>query len=209
MAAQFTLGIAGGSASGKSTFAARVAESLNPLAVHVIGMDRYFLKEKPVHIGPLTGREWQDHNSPACFDLDGLVRDMGGIEETVLIVEGLMTLVEPRVRERCDLKLFVDASPDERIVRRLRRNMAKGASFDDVADFYLESVRFRHHEFVEPSRWYADLVVNGTSPHRHRGRGGGRSHPGGTGPVARLTRRLPGPRPRSAGRAQRWTVRWA
>jgi len=163
MAARYVVGIAGGSASGKSTFAAALQEALEGLDVQLMGMDRYFREDKPVHAGPLNGREWPDYNQPASFHLDRLVADLDGLQADVALVEGLMTLCVDEIRSRCDLKLFVDASADERITRRLKRNMAeRGLSFDEIADYYLDSVRFRHNEFVEPSRWHADLVINGT-----------------------------------------------
>jgi len=82
----------------------------------------------------------------------------------VIIVEGLLTLYHAPLRRLLDLAIYVDTPADERIVRRLRRNMARGLAFDDVARFYLDSVRFRHDEFVEPSRWHADIVLNGAYP---------------------------------------------
>ena len=164
MSHKVVVGIAGGSASGKSTFARRLAEALEGFSVEVLEMDQYFRDDKPVHRGPLASREWPDYNQPASFHLDALVEDMDRSQAQVLIVEGLMTLCVREVRERCHLKLFVDAPADERIVRRLRRNMAeRGLSFEEIAGYYLDSVRWRHQEFVEPSRWYADLVVNGSA----------------------------------------------
>lgn len=158
----YVVGIAGGSASGKSTLARRLAEALEGLSVEVIGMDRYFRAEKPLHRAPHSDREWPDFNQPASFHLDRLLADLEEAGGQVVVVEGLMTLCVPELRRRCHLKLFVEAQADERIVRRLRRNMAeRGLSFDEIADYYLDSVRFRHQEFVEPSRWFADLLVNG------------------------------------------------
>jgi uridine kinase len=158
------VGIGGGSASGKSTFATRLAESLSDLQVTLVGMDRYFRQEKPVAVGPLSGREWPDFNQPGSFHLDRLVADLDAMDGDVVILEGLMALVDEEVRRRLSIKLFVDAQADERIVRRLRRNMAeRGLSFDEIADYYLDSVRYRHAQYVEPSRWHADLVINGAS----------------------------------------------
>jgi len=74
-----------------------------------------------------------------------------------------MTLQDEEVRSRLDLKIFLDVQADERIVRRLKRNLDRGMPFEDIARFYLDSVRHRHHEFVEPSRWHADIVLNGVS----------------------------------------------
>lgn len=80
----------------------------------------------------------------------------------MLIVEGLLTLWDCGLYEQLDLRLFVDCRADERIVRRLKRNMQWGYTFDEIADVYLDLVRTRHDMYVEPSRWKADLVINGS-----------------------------------------------
>jgi len=164
----FVVGIAGGTASGKSTISRQLEQALADRAVLVMHMDAYFLKVKPHMRGPISGEDYEDHNHPDSFDLDGLVRDLDAhLAERaaqVIVVEGLMTLHHAPLRERLDLRIFVDAPADERIVRRLKRNMAAGHDLDNIARFYLDSVRFRHNEFVEPSRWHADIVLNGSYP---------------------------------------------
>ena len=188
----FVLGIAGGTASGKSTLARRIVDALEDRAAVLMGMDTYFLKVKPRMLAPITGQEYEDHNHPASFDLQQLVIDLDEHvlrgQADVIIVEGLMTLVHPPLRERLDLAVFVDAQADERIVRRLKRDMTRGRDFDAIAAFYLDSVRFRHQEFVEPSRWHADLVLNGSYP-SERGLAlllaWVRAHSGGNGSPAR------------------------
>jgi uridine kinase len=162
------VGIAGGSASGKSTLAQRLAQALDGFCVEVLGMDRYFLRVRPKMVAPITRVVYEDHNHPDSFDLVGLVRDLDALltrenAPQVVIVEGLMTLHDDQLRARLDLKIFLDAQSDERIVRRLKRNMARGMAFDDIATFYLDSVRYRYQEFVEPSRWHADIVLNGSN----------------------------------------------
>ena len=81
-----------------------------------------------------------------------------------MIVEGLLTLWEEEIYKQLDLKLFVDCRPDERVVRRLKRNMTWGLTFDQIADVYLDMVRYRHEEFVEPTKWRADFMLNGSNP---------------------------------------------
>jgi len=162
------IGIAGGSGSGKSTLAGRIAGALPELTVQTIPMDRYFRRIKPTMVAPYTGVTYEDHNHPDSFDLAGLVRDLDALLQQeqapqVVIIEGLMTLHDGEVRSRLDLKIYLDVQADERIVRRLRRNMAHGLPFDEIAAFYLDSVRYRHQEFVEPSRWHADIVLNGSA----------------------------------------------
>ena len=130
------------------------------MSVLVMHMDAYFLRVKPMMRAPITGEEWEDHNHPDSFDLSGLIRDLDTHRHEnavqVIIVEGLMTLHHAPLRDRLDLAIYVDAPSDERIVRRLKRNMANGLAFDDIAAFFLDSVRFRHEEYVEPSRWHAN-----------------------------------------------------
>lgn len=168
MAKPLVIGIAGGSASGKTTLARRFEQALAGLTVETIHMDRYFLKVKPRMIAPFTGIEYEDHNHPDSFDLAGLVRDLDARLQSadapqVIIIEGLMTLYDNAIRARLDLKIFLDAQSDERIVRRLKRNLAAGGDYDQIAAFFLDSVRHRHLQFVEPSRWYADIVLNGST----------------------------------------------
>ena len=163
------IGIAGGSASGKTALCHALEEALAGLDVRVVHMDRYFWPVKPRVQAPFVDTQWDDYNQPASFDLASLHRDIkelcaAGDPPDVVIVEGLMTLHDDVLREKLDLRIFVDAPPDERIVRRLRRNMATGGDFDEIAAYYLDSVRWRHQQYVEPSRWHADLAYNGQYP---------------------------------------------
>lgn len=68
------------------------------------------------------------------------------------------------IYEALNLRLFVECKADERIVRRLKRNMQWGLSFDEIANVYLDMVRYRHEEYVEPSKWRADFMLNGSNP---------------------------------------------
>lgn len=162
------IGIAGGSASGKSTISGKLAEALSDLKVLELHMDSYFKapEERPCAAAPVTGRIYRDDNHPLTCDLPGMERDLeeaaGSGRYQVIIVEGLLTLWDQKIYDRLDLRLFVDCPADERIVRRLKRNMARGLSFDEIADVYLDMVRYRHNEYVEPTRWRADFIVNGS-----------------------------------------------
>jgi uridine kinase len=162
------IGIAGGSASGKTTLSRKLEAALADRSVLLIHMDRYFKKVRPHMTGPISGLDWEDHNHPDSFDLPQLMLDLeahlAANAVQVIVVEGLMTLHHAPLRDLLDLGIFVDAPSDERIVRRLKRNLAAGHAFDDIAAFFLDSVRFRHQEFVEPSRWHADVVLNGSYP---------------------------------------------
>jgi uridine kinase len=164
--AAFVIGIGGGSASGKSTIAEELSKRLAPLSVEVMNQDGYFWEgpRLPRHRNRDGSRDWPDHNHPESFDLDRLHRDLGAAREgsaQVVVLEGILVLWDERVRGLMDLKLFVEADADERIVRRIRRNVARGHDLDGICDFYLDSVRYRHREFCQPSRTYADIVVPG------------------------------------------------
>ena len=167
----FLVGIAGGSAGGKSTFAGKLTDSLKGLSVKSISMDDYFKpaqerRETPAVI--LKDRVYRDDNHPTSFNLTKMKEDMKTLTDSaeydVLILEGLLTLWDDEILNLLDLKLFVDCRADERIVRRIRRNMTWGLSFDEISDVYLDLVRFRHDTFVEPTKWRADMIVNGASP---------------------------------------------
>lgn len=164
------IGIAGGSASGKSTLSGCLAEALKDLRVLELHMDSYFKdpEERPSAAAPVTGRIYRDDNHPLTVDLEGLKRDLqaavDGSKYQIVIVEGLLVLWDEEIYRQLDLRLFVDCRPDERIVRRLKRNMGWGLSFDEIADVYLDLVRYRHDEYVEPCRWRADFVLNGSNP---------------------------------------------
>ena len=163
------IGIAGGSACGKNRIVTALSETLfrSILKIKILCMDAYFKKPLPKCIAPFSGREYDDYNHPESVDIKGLLADIKLFLESkkfdVIIVEGLLVLQDNDLRKLLDLKVFVDADADERIVRRLRRNMRKrGLSFDEIADYYLDSVRFRHQEFVQLSKWYADIIMNGS-----------------------------------------------
>ncbi len=83
----------------------------------------------------------------------------------MIIIEGLYALWYDWLYEQLDLKLFIDCQADERIVRRLKRNMSqRGLSFDEIAEVYLDMVRYRHTQYIEPTKWRADLILNGSTP---------------------------------------------
>lgn len=78
----------------------------------------------------------------------------------VIVVEGILVLWEPRLRERFNLKLFVDTPADLRVIRRLRRDVAeRGRSPENIIDQYLATVRPSHEQFIEPSKRFADIIV--------------------------------------------------
>jgi len=165
----YVIGIAGGSASGKSTFAQQLETALESLSVESFHMDSYFKPQeaRPYAKAHVTGKMYTDDNHPETADLPKLRADLAKAIDTaasdVIIVEGLLVLHDDNIFEKLDLKLFIDCRPDERIVRRLKRNMAWGLAFDEISGVYLDMVRYRHDQYVEPSKWRADLIINGSS----------------------------------------------
>lgn len=168
----YVVGIAGGSASGKSTFSKNLEEALRSKKLKVFHMDDYFKPkaERPYEGAPITGKYYVDDNHPDTVNLLSLRNDILKIledEYQVVIIEGLLTLWDKEIYELLDLKLFVDCQADERIVRRLRRNMSWGLDFDEISSVYLDMVRYRHNEFVEPTKWKSDIILNGSLPSKN------------------------------------------
>jgi uridine kinase len=177
------IGIAGGSGSGKSTVAKNVGHALRAGSMVAIDMDGYY---KDFSHLPLEQRRAINWDHPDAFDwellLDHLQRlanrqpinkpiydfvthtrrpDTVPIEPVdVVVVDGILLFVDARIRALCEVKVFVDADADIRIIRRIRRDIARrGRSLDEILDQYLRTVQPMHLQFVEPSKRYADIVV--------------------------------------------------
>jgi uridine kinase len=177
------IGIAGGSGSGKSTVARNVAAALGDASVAFLDMDAYYRDHSNLGLEERRKVNW-DH--PNAFDWELLIHQLGCLAEgnaidkpvydfvsharstetvrippaDVVVVDGILLFVEARVRDLCDVKVFVDADADVRLIRRIRRDMAKrGRPLGESLDQYLTTVRPMHLEFVEPSKRYADVIV--------------------------------------------------
>ena len=159
----FVIGIAGGTCSGKSTLTDKL-ENYYGDKCKVLHMDAYFRRPSITTTAPITGIEYVEHNHPDALYLDNLCHDFDeaiASDVPVVIIEGLFALYLPAIREKLDLKIFVDLDSDERLVRRIKRFTARGQTFEEITDRYIDTVRFRHNELIEPTRWHADMVVNG------------------------------------------------
>ena len=161
----YVVGVAGGTCSGKSTITARLAEALGgEYRVNVINMDRYFKRPGITTIAPVTRVEYPEHNHPDARDQERLFADfetaIAGSDD-VVIIEGLFALHFDRIRKKLDLKVFIDLKSDERLYRRIKRWIER-EPMEKIADRYLDTVRYRHDELIEPTRWHADVVINGT-----------------------------------------------
>ena len=162
----FIIGIAGGTASGKSTLCEKLETCFAGLRVQSIHMDTFFKwNELPKAVSHLSGKTYDDYNSPETVrwdDFHQAFEKAASGEYDVILVEGLLVLWDEYLKDRLDVRVFVDCRADERIVRRIRRNTTWGLSFDEITDVYLDMVRFRHDQYVEPTKWTADVVVNGS-----------------------------------------------
>ncbi len=177
------IGIAGGSGSGKTTVARRVAEALEDASVAFIDMDAYYRNFTHLTAEERKHVNW-DH--PDAFDLDLFVSQMSALAQgqtiekpiydfveharrpntervaptDVMVIDGILLFVDRRVRELCDVKLYVDADADIRLIRRIERDMAtRGRPLEEILAQYLTTVRPMHLEFVEPSKRWADVIL--------------------------------------------------
>ncbi len=161
----YVIGIAGGTCSGKSTLAEKLKDRFGERCT-LIHMDSYYRHPFSTTVAPVSGKVYVEHNHPSVLELDRMYDDVESAVKSdvdVVMVEGLFALEQERLRDLCDFKIFVDLDSDERLVRRIRRFSEFGQSFDEITDRYIDTVKFRHAEFVEPSRWHADMVVNGNA----------------------------------------------
>ena len=165
----FVIGIAGGSASGKTTFAKLLSETFGATACLILHMDSYYKPQAqlPRAKAPVTGIEYADYNHPSSLHLAQLAQDfdqaIADARHKIIIIEGIFALQNESIYSKLDLKIFIDCRADERMIRRLKRNMGFGLEFDQTSDEYLDLVRYRHDEYVEPSKWRADLILNGSN----------------------------------------------
>ncbi|WP_163864606.1 uridine kinase [Myxococcus eversor] len=177
------IGIAGGTASGKTTVARKVREALADCRVAFIDQDSYYRDLKDL---PIADRREVNFDHPDAFDTDLLVkhvrelkagrpiqkpvydfvtssrqpRTMGVDPGDIILIEGILVLHMKEVRDEMDVKIYVDADDDLRILRRLTRDIKdRGRDFDHVVSQYLRHVRPMHMGFVEPSKHFADIII--------------------------------------------------
>jgi len=159
------IGIGGPTGSGKSTFTNMLHQQLKEYKVQIISLDQYFKRPLPKTMAPFTGKEYEDFNHPDSIDWEAVMNQIQiSLQASIdiLVIEGLLVLYSPEIRTFLDLKIYMDLEAEERMYRRIKRNMAmRGWTLEEIADYYLDSVRFREREFVLPTKWYSDLILNG------------------------------------------------
>ena len=177
------IGIAGGTGSGKTTVVKKIVETLPANTVAVIPQDSYYNAQWDV---PEELRKKTNFDHPDAFEWPLLahqieeLRKGNAIEQPtysyitctrqqetvhvephdVIIVEGIMALYDKKLRDLMDLKIFVDAEPDERLLRVIERDMAeRGHSLEMLIDKYRNVLKPMHDEFIEPTKQYADIII--------------------------------------------------
>ncbi|MBQ9304953.1 uridine kinase [Butyrivibrio sp.] len=176
------VGIAGGTASGKTTIVRMIKEKFGDDIV-VINHDSYYKAHNDLSYEDRTRLNY-DH--PESFDTDLLIEDVKKLKNNiaidvpvydytihnraaetvhvipkkVIIVEGILILENKELRDLMDIKVFVETDADERLMRRIRRDMVERArSIDSILKQYTETVKPMHEQFVEPSKKYADIII--------------------------------------------------
>ena len=179
----FMIGVAGGSSSGKTTISERLVELTGEHHLSRIELDSYYLDRSHE---PLEERARANYDHPDAFDwpllndhiaslangasvqvpiYDYNAHNRSGQTRTVaankiVVVDGILVLWERALRERFDLKIFVDTAADIRLIRRLQRDVAeRGRTPDSVIEQYLSTVRPAQERFIEPSKRYADVII--------------------------------------------------
>lgn len=177
------IGIAGGTGSGKTTVVKKIVEALPPHYVAVVPLDSYYNDTTSM---TEEERHAINFDHPDAFDwklLSKQVNDLrhgiaieqptysylqcNRLPETihvepkpVIIIEGIMTLLNKKLRDMMDLKIFVDADPDERLIRNIQRDtIDRGRTVSMVVDRYLKVLKPMHEQFIEPTKRYADLII--------------------------------------------------
>ena len=163
----FVIGVGGATQSGKTTFVKELSSTLQDVALKVFHLDDYHkAKDKqPLAKAPITKKPYIDFNSLTSFDLPQLRSDLKNEIETsklkVIIVEGTLILYDEGIFEMLDLKLFVDTKPEERAIRYIEL-YSQFHGHDFIKNSYLDLVRYRMDEYVEPTKWRADIILNGS-----------------------------------------------
>lgn len=177
------VGVTGGSGSGKTTVSNAVYNQLAGKSIMIMQQDTYYNDQASMS---MEERKAVNYDHPLAFDTDRLISDLKKLlnykaidmpvynyaeftrsKETirvepqdVIILEGILILDDERLRDLMDIKVFVDTDDDIRIIRRIKRDMQeRGRSLQSVIDQYLATVKPMYHQFVEPTKRYADIIV--------------------------------------------------
>lgn len=178
------IGIAGGTGSGKSTYTNRLKERFGD-DITIIYHDNYYKRHDDI---PFEERKKLNYDAPDALETELLVRHLKDLKNgksimcpvydfaqhnrsdevveikpsRIIIVEGILVLADSKLRDQFDVKIFVQADADERILRRAKRDMRdRGRDIDNIIDQYVTTVKPMHYLYVEPTKYLADVVLNG------------------------------------------------
>ncbi len=177
------IGIAGGTGSGKTTVVHQIMNELPLTEVGIISQDHYYRENNNLSY---EERSKINFDHPRAIDFDLLTEHLkelragNAIEQPVysfvthnrtddtilthprkvMIVEGILILADPKLRELFDIKIYVHADSDERLIRRLKRDIAeRGRDMDEVLSRYQNTLKPMHQQFIEPTKAYADIII--------------------------------------------------
>ena len=180
----YIIGIAGGSGSGKSTFAQRLKAAF-PDQVSLISCDNYYLPHDDI---PLAERALLNYDAPEALEFDLMVCHLEQLKngqaamcpvydftlhtrsgqftridpQPIILIDGILIFHDKALRDCMDLKIYVETDADERILRRARRDMLeRGRDLDSVIHQYLTTVKPMHNTYVNPTKAFADIILNG------------------------------------------------
>ena len=176
------IGVTGGSGSGKTSVSRAIFDQLHGHSLMMLQEDSYYKSQDDI---PFEERTKVNYDHPNAFDTDLLIEQLEDLlswktieipvydyaahtrskevlvqePREVIIVEGILTLNDARLRDLMDIKIFVDTDDDIRIIRRIQRDIEeRGRTLQSVIDQYLETVKPMYHQFIEPSKRYADKI---------------------------------------------------
>ena len=177
------IGIAGGTGSGKTTVVRKIVEALPPHYVAVVPLDSYYNDTTEMTD---EDRKAINFDHPDAFDWKLLIKQVNELRhgnaveqptysyllcnrlpetvhvepKPVIIIEGIMTLINKRLRDMMDLKIFVDCDSDERLIRNIQRDIVeRGRTVSMVVDRYLEVLKPMHEQFIEPTKRFTDVII--------------------------------------------------
>ncbi|WP_440311356.1 uridine kinase [Lactiplantibacillus plantarum subsp. plantarum] len=177
------IGVTGGSGSGKTTVSNAIYNQLSGQSLLILQQDSYYNDQSEM---TMAERHAVNYDHPLAFDTDLMIKQIKQLlayqpiekpvydyeqytrsdktihqePRDVIIVEGVLILDDQRLRDLMDIKVFVDTDDDIRIIRRIQRDIKeRGRTLDSVIGQYLATVKPMYHQFVEPTKRYADLIV--------------------------------------------------
>lgn len=177
------IGVTGGSGSGKTTVSKKILEQLDGHSISIIQQDSYYKDQAGM---TMEERRAVNYDHPLAFDSDLLYKHLKMLKQRqaidvpvydytistrssevihqeptdVIILEGILILSDERIRDMLDIKVYVDTDDDIRIIRRIERDtQERGRSLESIITQYLTGVKTMYHQFIEPTKRYADLIV--------------------------------------------------